>query len=248
MTTLPRLQAAGISDPGRIRPNNEDSFLVLPSLGLAAVADGMGGAAAGEIASSIFIDSVRETISSPPTDALRASELIKQVYIKANQHIMEYAKGHPEASGLGCTAELLLFHPTGYCLGHVGDSRTYLLRNGAIKRLTKDHTVVQDQIDQGLITPEEARRHPMRNVILRAVGVNEVLAVDIIKGPFQAADTFLLCSDGLSDMITDQEIESILMQGLMQGLAPEATAKLLVDAANEAGGKDNVTAVVVRVE
>ena len=244
MTHLPLLEASGISDPGRVRPNNEDSFLLLPHLGLAAVADGMGGAAAGEVASSIFVDSAKRIITAPAPDAAQASELIKRVYIEANHQIMEYAAAHPEAKGLGCTAELLLFHPSGYCLGHVGDSRTYLLRNGTLKRLTKDHTVVQDQLDQGLITPEEARKHPMRNVILRAVGVNEVLAVDIIKGMFIPADTFLLCSDGLSDMIDDTQIHEIMSRRL----APAEMARLLVERANQAGGKDNVTAVIVKVE
>jgi protein phosphatase len=144
---------------------------------------------------------------------------------------------------MGCTAELLAFTDTGYVIGHMGDSRTYRLRQGSLKQLTKDHSLVQDQIDQGLITEEQARSHRMRNIILRAVGVRPSPALDTLRGPIFSGDLFLLCSDGLTDLIEDRDILRVLLpDGHIASKADQ-----LVDMANAAGGKDNITVVLAQV-
>ncbi len=144
---------------------------------------------------------------------------------------------------MGCTAELLALHSSGFVLGHIGDSRTYRLRQTILTQLTVDHSLVQQQIDQGLINQEQARNHPMKNVILRAVGINDQLAVDIIQGQVVSGDLFLLCTDGLSDMIDDHQIQAIL--SLEASLTDKAAR--LVDLANVAGGRDNITVALVEV-
>jgi len=240
---MPRLETHGITHPGKVRPNNEDSMLLLPDKGFFCVADGMGGASAGEIASQLFVNQATLSISKPSKDHEEASRLVKEIFWKANSIIREHAKSNPSHSGLGCTAEVLSFYPNGYLLGHVGDSRTYLFRKNKLKQLTKDHSLVRQQLEQGLISLEEAQSHPMRNVILRAVGVQEELAVDLIKGSYKSGDMFLLCSDGLSDMLSDSVIAKVL---LLQLPVAELCAKL-VDMANQAGGRDNITVIVIRI-
>ena len=144
---------------------------------------------------------------------------------------------------MGCTADLLAFSQGSFIIGHVGDSRTYRLKNSTLKQLTKDHSLVQEQLDQGLISPEEARRHAMRNVILRAVGVNVTVALDILKGKKNPGDLFLLCSDGLTDMVGDPAVFSALSA---DGNLSEKSAAL-IQLAKQAGGKDNVTVVLSAV-
>jgi protein phosphatase len=144
---------------------------------------------------------------------------------------------------MGCTAELLALHTSGFVLGHIGDSRTYRLRQTILTQLTVDHSLVQQQVDQGLISQEQARNHPMKNVILRAVGINDQLAVDIIQGQVLSGDLFLLCTDGLSDMIDDHQIQAVL--SLEENLTDKAAR--LVDLANAAGGRDNITVALVEV-
>jgi len=235
---------AGKSDAGLRRPNNEDSLIVEPALGLAVVADGMGGAASGEVASRIFADTAREVFSKVDIrsdDALSVS--VTKVFLEANNQILATAKKRSEHRGMGCTAELLAYHSGNYVVGHVGDSRTYLLRQRRLKQLTRDHSLIQEQIDQGVITPAEAESHPLKNVIVRAVGVNESLAVDVIKGTVQTGDVFLLCSDGLTDMLEDDEIQQLL-------LVPSSVnekAQRLIEAANAAGGHDNITVALCEV-
>ena len=237
------LTACGVSNPGLVRDNNEDSFSVRPVIGVLAVADGMGGAAAGEIASSIFIRQAELMLYTPVRMQVQGVEIVKQVFMSANQAIMKHALEHPHHAGLGCTAELMIFCEDGYVLGHVGDSRTYMFRNGHLKQLTRDHTLVQAQIEQGLLSTEEASSHPMRNVIVRAVGVKDMVAIDIIRGNYRIGDVFLLCSDGLTDMVSDNRIEDVIGSGL----SACEICTLLVDMANEAGGRDNITVVVGEV-
>lgn len=234
----------GKSDPGLRRPNNEDAFLIRPELGLNTLADGMGGAAAGELASQIFTDTARELLSQPPppTEEERL-HLLQQTYEQANARILGHVAAQPEHRGMGCTAELLLLWNGRFALGHVGDSRTYLYRKGQLKQLTRDHSVVQDQLDQGLITPEEARNHRLRHVILRAVGTTDALAVDLLRGNTLPGDLFLLCSDGLTDMVEDGTIEGIL--ALPVDLAERV--ERLIESAKAAGGYDNITVILSEV-
>jgi protein phosphatase len=240
-----RIISAGTTDIGLRRTNNEDAFLVLTEAGLYVVADGMGGAAAGEVASGIFVQTAREVFSPViPADEEQVFSLVQEVYRLANQRIIDHAMNNPADAGLGCTAELLTFFSDRYIIGHVGDSRIYLFRDGELRQLTKDHSLVQHQIDQGLISVEEGRTHALKNIVLRALGTDPALSLDIIRGRSQQADIFLLCSDGLSDMIEDNDIRSILDSPDV----PEVKAQRLIDAAKAAGGRDNVTVVLCQVE
>lgn len=237
--------SVGKTDTGLVRKNNEDAFSLDDEAGYCALADGMGGAAAGEVASRIFVDTAREFFAGClGASADLCSELIQKTFIQANQRILDHVRENPMHAGMGCTAELLAFTGAGFVLGHMGDSRTYRLRAGELKQLSKDHSLVQEQIDQGVITEQEARTHPRRNVILRAVGTSESPSLDIIRGKTYPHDLFLLCSDGLTDMVEDGEIRSVLMAS--DDL--ERVAGELVARAKQAGGKDNVTVVLSRVE
>jgi len=234
----------GKTDTGLKRPNNEDAFLVRPDKGLCALADGMGGAAAGEIASQVFVETALEVFSEndePPERKTR--ELIEDTFRLANRRILDNVNTNPHHQGMGCTAELVAFDHRWFFLGHVGDSRTYLLRNGYLRRLTRDHSLIQQQVDEGLLTPLEARRHPLRNVILRAVGVGEKLSVDIIQGEGRTGDVFLLCSDGLTDMVEDRVIEEVLLSTLE---LPQK-AERLTTLAKSAGGYDNITVILCEI-
>ena len=233
--------AVGKTDVGLKRSNNEDAFLVKPQLGFCLVADGMGGAAAGEIASQIFSNTALEIFSGRPASTMEETILqVQRTFGLAHERIQAHVSNYPSHSGMGCTAELLAFSGTSFVIGHVGDSRTYRFAGGNLKQLTKDHSLVQEQIDQGLITPEEARRHAKRNIILRAVGVEEEVALDIVSGKASLGDLFLLCSDGLTDMITDNAIH----EALAAVSAAENRVGNLIELAKEAGGQDNITVVL----
>ncbi len=245
METHYRLVASGLTDTGLRRTSNEDSFFTHCESGFFLVADGMGGAAAGEIASKIFRDVACKTI---PLRLQRTEKeavtLIKKIFLEANVKIREHILDNPDHDGMGCTAELLLFHDHGYAIGHIGDSRTYRLRHDHFNRLTRDHSLIQEQVESGIISRNEARTHRLRNVIFKAVGVNEQLEIDIIRGRFVRGDFFMLCSDGLSDMISDKDIENILCgKGPLKDLTDQ-----LVTKAKHAGGRDNITVVLVEVK
>jgi serine/threonine protein phosphatase PrpC len=238
------LACAGKSDVGLKRSNNEDAFVVDPDRGFVAVADGMGGAASGEVASQVFVDTTREVFSGHQAQSDQViSALLQKSFLLANTRIFNLARENADRQGMGCTAELLAFYDRNYILGHVGDSRTYLFRDGVLRQMTKDHSLVQDEIDQGFISPEEARSHAHRHVIVRAVGVNEELAVDLIRGQGQPGDVFLLCSDGLHDMIEDYQIQELLSLSVNVN----EKAERLIEAAKAAGGHDNVTVALCEV-
>ena len=242
-----KVLSASATDVGLRRINNEDACLALPELGLFALSDGMGGAAAGEIASKYFIDTVSEVFINQSQVSLSEESLcilVQDAFRLSNQRIISHATEHPNDQGMGCTGELLIFHADRYLIGHVGDSRIYLFREGKLRQITKDHSLVQLQVDQGIITSEEARMHPMKNIILRALGSNPALSLDIIKGTVQLNDMFLLCSDGLSDMVVDARIQ----YALASTETVEYKAQSLINAANSAGGKDNITVILCLVE
>ena len=241
---MPEINFIGKSDSGLKRTNNEDCFMVRSELGFCLVADGMGGAAAGEIASRIFAETTLELFSSSAGRSEKETiELVQRAFNFANERILSHVKKNPHHKGMGCTAELMAFSDKGFIIGHIGDSRTYCLRDGQLKQLTEDHSLVQNQIDQRLITPSEARNHPLRNVILRAVGIKKKLALDLIRGITFSGDLFLLCSDGLSDMVDDNQIRNILFSTapLLQ------KAEKLIESANAAGGHDNITVVLADI-
>ncbi len=237
-------EMAGRTDTGLVRPNNEDTFAINTQAGYCLVADGMGGAAAGETASRLFAEAAAEIFGArPPADETEAVEKVQNAFRHANKLILEHVDRNPHHKGMGCTAELLALHAGGYVIGHMGDSRTYRFRNGTLKQLTKDHSLVQDQLDRGLISAEEARHHAMRNVVLRAVGVDTAPALDTLRGPVQPGDLFLLCSDGLTDMVTDDAIAEVL--ATLQPL--ETAAARLIEIAKQAGGRDNITVAMAKI-
>lgn len=239
-----KIELIGRTDTGRIRTNNEDIYLLNAEAGFCLVADGMGGAAAGEMASQIFAQTAADVFSGgAPSNEQQLVDRVQNTFLRANDRILEHVEANPDHKGMGCTAELLAFTATGFVVGHMGDSRTYRLRQGTLKQLTKDHSLVQDQIDQGMITAEQARSHRMRNVILRAVGVRPSPALDTLRGPIFAGDIFLLCSDGLTDLVEDERIVQVLL-GQVE-LCKKA--EQLISLANQAGGKDNVTVVLAGV-
>ena len=234
----------GKTDVGLKRKNNEDVFVVSPELDFCLAADGMGGAAAGELASKIFADTTQD-IFSGNTDRSQKEVLyrIQKAFCDANENILEHVIQNKDHKGMGCTAELLAFSNEGFIVGHIGDSRTYRLREGHLEQLTQDHTMVQQQFEEGLISSDQIKQHPLRNVIFRAVGIKEELALDLIIGKIFAEDLFLLCSDGLTDMIPDEQIREILCADT----DISRKAEELIEEAKNAGGTDNITVALVAV-
>ena len=235
---------SGKTDIGLKRQNNEDVFLVSPELDFCLAADGMGGAAAGEVASKIFATSTLEIFSESGNRSEKDTLYrVQKAYSTANEKILEHITAEPAHKGMGCTAEVLAFYNDSFFLGHIGDSRTYRLRNGQLEQLTEDHTLVQRQFQEGLISEDEIKNHPMRHVIFRAVGIKEEMTIDLLKGKTHPADMFLLCSDGLTDMVEDHHIQDILCADTDLNHKIES----LIDSAKAAGGLDNITVVLVAI-
>ena len=230
--------SAGFTDPGRKRRRNEDSFVIEPPL--FAVADGMGGAQAGEVASRLAAAAFREFHDA---DDLGPEERLVAIIQEANKRIYERAEGDAEVSGMGTTITAALVGGDGLVIGHVGDSRAYRLRGGHFEQLTDDHSLVADLVRSGRLTPEEADVHPQRSVITRALGTDPQVDVDTFTVAAEADDLFLLCSDGLTTMVDDVEIRDLVTRANDLGQA----GKGLVKAANKAGGEDNVTVVLFRL-
>ena len=228
------------TDVGLVRKGNEDNLVVLVRPHVYAVADGMGGEAAGEVASQMLVDTVQELLSG--REAVCEDDLC-QAIIKANRAIRNYVLEHPGCEGMGTTATVLHIDDQSArgSWAHVGDSRLYVLRQNSqvLEQITRDHSYVEDLVREGTITPEEAKSHPQRNMLTRAVGAMENLVVDSGQVAANAGDIFLLATDGLMKHVTDEEIVHLLRAG------HENPAKALLHAALTAGGTDNVTAVVV---
>ena len=231
--------SAGRSDAGRVRRRNEDSFVLDPPL--FAVADGMGGAQAGEVASRLAAAAFREFHEA---DGLDPRERVQAIIREANRRIYERARQDAEASGMGTTVTAALLATSGVTIGHVGDSRAYRIRDGRLEQLTDDHSLVADLMRSGRLTPEEAEAHPQRSVITRALGTDADVDVDTLVVEASAGDLFLLCSDGLTTMVTDEEI----LRTIESAPSLDEAARELVRAANRGGGEDNVTVVLFRVE
>jgi serine/threonine protein phosphatase PrpC len=227
------------TDPGRKRRINEDSFVITPPL--FAVADGMGGAQAGEIASALAAGALEESGANGGGER-RVTELIQE----ANRRVHERATTDASTAGMGTTITAALVEPDGRVVfGHVGDSRAYLLRNDTLEQLTNDHTLVAELVRRGELSPGEAEVHPQRSVITRALGTDPDVDVDTFAVDAQAGDVYLICSDGLSSMVDSRDIEEILRQNRADLVA---AAKALILAANRGGGEDNITAVLFAVE
>jgi len=247
-------EAFGLTDVGRKRQHNEDAMLVDVSLGLYVVADGMGGHAAGEVASNRATEVVKQHITSnrhllkdlgnnPTADSRSAAAALVEVAVqRACADIYRTAMTDSTKRGMGTTFVCLAVGGNKAVIGHVGDSRVYLVRHGQCHRLTEDHTLVAAQLKAGTITKEQAATSQYRNVITRAVGIQESVQVDTLIVDLVPGDMFILCSDGLHGYVEDEE-----MLPLVSGLQPVDLPKRLIDVANERGGKDNITAVVVKV-
>jgi protein phosphatase len=242
-----KTKAFGLSDVGRRRETNEDDLLLEPELGLFAVADGMGGHAAGEIASRLAIETIQEVRRRNQSTELResaddAASWLRDAFSEANRRICDSIRVHEERRGMGTTVVALVQAGEGAVVGHVGDSRGYLLRGDDLLRLTSDHSWVNEQVKLGLMSDDAAQRHPMRNIVTRALGSREDVLVDVATTRLEQGDVFVLCSDGLNTMLSDDEIHEIVLRHRDD---PEAACRALIHAANLHGGEDNVTVVVV---
>jgi PPM family protein phosphatase len=240
------LTLAARSDVGMIRSGNEDSFFAhaTKERGIFIVADGMGGHAAGEVASEMAVQIVsRELQGLTDVQSESARERVASSILIANRAIYDRTLQESDKQGMGTTASILVVAGTRYLIGQVGDSRVYLLRDGALRQLTKDHSYVQEQVDAGFLTPEQARYHPYSNVITRCVGASEAVEPDTYSGELRLGDVFLVASDGLTGMVDDRRLQQLLLSRASAGRVVDA----LIAEANYRGGLDNITAIVVQV-
>ena len=240
------LKVGARSDVGMIRSGNEDNFFAEADerRGVFVVADGMGGHAAGEVASEMAVQIVARNLLAL-TSVLEQSAQAKlaQAMRDANRAIYDRMLAEVDKQGMGTTASVLVLSDNQFLIGQIGDSRIYLLRDGALTQLTKDHSYVQEQVDAGLLTPEQARYHPYSNVITRCVGASESVEADIYSGDMKPGDVFLLASDGLTGMVDDRRLQAMLLARSGPGRIVDA----LIAEANGRGGLDNITAIVVQV-
>jgi len=245
------------SDPGLRRSSNEDSYCTRPDLGLYVVADGMGGHVAGEVASRVAVEAIeifiQETAGADknrtwpfpfePALSLEANRL-KAAFRLANRRIASAIADSNDLRGMATTASALLTGPEGACVAHVGDSRVYVLHEGHLDQITNDHSWVEEQVRAGTMSPTAARQHPWRNVVTRALSGGEDPEVDVTQIKPEAAERYLLCSDGLFSVVTDEQIATLMGD---RGISLEQVCQRLIEAANTAGGPDNITALVLEV-
>lgn len=258
MTALPSLTWAVRSDSGLKRTSNEDSYSTRPDVGLFVVADGMGGHVAGEVASRVAVEAIEAFIQETagadknrtwpfpfdPTVSLEANRL-RAAFRIANRKIASAIADSQDLRGMATTASAVLLGPQGASVAHVGDSRVYVLRSGKLEQITHDHSWVEEQVRAGTLTPTAARQHPWRNVVTRALSGGEDPEVDVAEVMPRPGERYLLCSDGLFTVVPDGRIAELL--GDMK--APlDAIAEALIAAANEAGGPDNITALILQID
>ncbi len=251
-----QIEVVNLSDVGLKRPHNEDSAITDSELGLLILADGMGGYKAGEIASAIAVTSTYEQISkglkqlrantqtAPATEFSPEAKLVKSAIIAANTKIYKTATEEASCQGMGTTIVIGLVHGNILTVAHVGDSRLYRVRGDTFEQVTRDHSLIQELIDRGFYTPEEAAENTPKNLVTRALGIENKVEVDVLEEPIQSGDVFLLCSDGLNDMVKDEEIHLTLSKysaNLVQA------AEELVQKANANGGKDNTSIILMKV-
>ena len=238
--------------PGLVRSHNEDAVAADAQSGFAVLADGMGGCNAGEVASRIAVDRVSSSLKAAvdqnhrgQVDDTAAERLLAQHISEANAAVYEAARARSEYSGMGTTLVVAYWHGDRMTVGHVGDSRLYRLREGSLAQLTRDHSLAQDQIDDGLLSPAQARYSSQRNVVTRAVGIEAQVKADLRSFAVAPGDLYMLCSDGLTDMLTDEEIQQAL-----ESAGPElrGAADILLQQANAGGGRDNISVIVGRVQ
>lgn len=250
-----RIESGGVTDLGRVRTNNEDCFRIVEPLNLFVLSDGMGGEAHGEVASEMAVETIvkfcmdanadsaaTQMSVSEPTWSEKTKRLTNAVHL-ANKRIYDSAEAHPEQHGMGATLTAAWLDGSRLSIAHVGDSRAYLLRGGTLQQLTSDHSLVAEQVRRGIITAAEAEESEMQSVLLRALGAVPDVEVDTEEHVIFARDILMLCCDGLTRMVTEPEIAGTLQAET----DPTRAAEKLVALANERGGVDNITAIVVRV-
>lgn len=249
-----QIQACGLSDVGLARAHNEDCFVIDSEYQLAVVADGMGGHSHGEVASRIAVQSIRSYVteylgnhhsdSAEEPDPFGHSELLETAVRDAHQKVLGAIREDGALYGMGTTVVGFLLSGDTAAVANVGDSRVYRIRDGQLELLTQDHTWVNEQVVAGFLSAEQARVHPLKNVITRALGGDNEIKIDMLEVTVEPGDVYLLCSDGLTTMLSDPEIQLALED--RQGL--DSTCQLLVDEANSRGGLDNVTVVLLEIE
>lgn len=249
------LQSASLTDPGRVRDHNEDCIESRPEIGLYVLADGMGGYNAGEVASGIAVKTilnlVRESFEiqelsghDKATGLSRPAIILRDAIMRANKIIHQTAKTQAQCEGMGTTVVAALFYDNKIIIAHVGDSRMYRLRGERFEQITMDHSLLQELVDRGFYTAEEAQRVTNKNYVTRALGVEPSVEVEIREEPVQRGDCYVLCSDGLSDMIEDEDIHLTVSTF---GANLETVAKQLVQLANDNGGRDNISVLLTHV-
>jgi serine/threonine protein phosphatase PrpC len=252
-----KIRYAAASDCGRVRKKNEDAFLADPGLGFFAVADGMGGHAAGEIASHLALDTLRKSIAeskqnretefSPNQTALLSppSTLLVNGIRLANQAVFQFSQEKEEYRGMGTTVVALFFSDSSSVVSHVGDSRLYRIRGGRIDQVTEDHSLVWKQYREGYLSKEALSSSPLKNIVTRALGMNPMVDVDVQEIDLQKGDLLVLCSDGLSDLVQDEELMRAIRS--VPGDLDQA-CRDLTQLANQRGGKDNITTLIIQIE
>lgn len=250
------LEFASCTDPGMVRSHNEDSIAADPASGLAVLADGMGGYNAGEVASgmatTVITTEIQQLLAKvkphdvdPESNKVIAGQLVREQVLKANASIYHAAQSQPQYAGMGTTLVVCLFYDNKALVAHLGDSRLYRMRDGALKQITRDHSLLQEQIDSGLITAEQAKHAQHKNLVTKALGIDPTVEPEIREYETRPGDIYLLCSDGLPDMVADEDI-SMTLEALGANL--KLAAQQLVQMANDNGGKDNVSVILVRVQ
>ncbi|MCF6254753.1 MAG: Stp1/IreP family PP2C-type Ser/Thr phosphatase [Gammaproteobacteria bacterium] len=240
----------GVTDTGRARTHNEDAIAWDVPHGLAMLADGMGGHNAGDVASRLCLETLNGALQTALDKPLRLrpnkgmskhATLVRRSVNKANTAIFENAEANPERKGMGTTLAMVLFYENKAVVAHVGDSRVYRLRDRTLEQITADHSLVRELLEKGAISAEEAENNPYRHVITRAVGVRSRMVTEVQEQETRPGDVFLLCSDGLTDLVSDDVIEDILV---VAGGNWEHAAQHLIDLANNNGGRDNISVVI----
>jgi protein phosphatase len=249
------LEIASCTDPGMVRSHNEDSIATDPGHGLVVLADGMGGYNAGEVASgmatAVIVNEMRQILAStqpnqidPRTNQPMAARLVREQVLRANSSIYQAAQTQPQYAGMGTTLVVALFYDNRVLVAHLGDSRLYMLRDSELRQVTRDHSLLQEQIDSGLLTAEQAKNAQHKNLVTKALGIDPSVEPEIHEYPTRPGDLYLLCSDGLCDMVEDEQIRGAL---LALGGNLKLAAQQLVQMANDNGGRDNVSVILVRV-
>jgi len=251
-----QIVSSGVTDVGRVRTNNEDSFRILEPIQLFVLSDGMGGEAHGEIASAMAVETIANYCQEPQTDSgvtmggdskdswSNKTRQLQRAVVQSNFQIFTSAQKNPEQRGMGATVTVAWIDGAKLSIAHVGDSRAYLLRSGNLQQLTNDHSLVAEQVRRGIITPQQAAESEMQSVLLRALGAHPDVEVDVDETELFPRDVLLMCSDGLTRMVTEPELAGTLQAET----DPHSAAKKLVELANERGGLDNITVIVARMQ